>query len=64
MTPAWAQRQEVGRPLCCIVRRCWAMCFNRIVDVNNTEDPDADGAPPLEVAVRHERTLEGVGPIP
>jgi hypothetical protein len=35
-----------------------------ILDVNNTEDPDADGAPPLEAAVRHERTLEGVGPIP
>jgi len=33
----------------------WAMCFNRILDVNNTEDPDADGAPPLETAVRHER---------
>src|SRR5215510_9197828 len=31
------------------------MCFNRILDVNNTEDPDADGAPPLETAVRHER---------
>jgi hypothetical protein len=40
------------------------MCFNSILDVNNTEDPDADGAPPLEAAVRHERTLEGVGPIP
>jgi hypothetical protein len=45
-------------------RQSWAMCFNRIVDVNNTEDPDADGAPPLEAAGRHERTLEGVGPIP
>jgi len=47
-----------------IVHQFWAMCFNRIVDVNNTDDPDADGAPPLEAAGRHERTLEGVGPIP
>ena len=57
-----AERGGPGRSLS--LKQNWAMCFNRILDVNNTEDPDADGAPPLEAAVRHERTLEGVGPIP
>ena len=60
LLPSWCRRQDWCAPM----RHIWAMCFNRILDVNNTEDPDAAGAPPLEASVRHERTLGGVGPIP